>query len=49
MPTLASVGVVGRVTFATLTGASPWLVLFAFAEVVVLVLILMARAGRQAT
>jgi hypothetical protein len=46
MPTLARVGHLGRVTFASLAGASPWLVLLVFGQVVVLVLILIARVGR---
>jgi uncharacterized protein len=49
MPTLASVGALGRVTFAQLTGASPWLVLLVFGQVVVLVLMLTARVGRKTT
>jgi uncharacterized membrane protein YedE/YeeE len=49
MPALARVGALGRVTFASLTGASPWLVLLVFAQVVVLVLILIARVGRKTT
>ncbi|MBX3126311.1 MAG: YeeE/YedE family protein [Polyangiaceae bacterium] len=49
MPTLARVGALGRVTFASLAGASPWLVLLVFAQVVVLVLMLIARVGRKTT
>jgi uncharacterized protein len=49
MPTLAPVGALGRVTFAHLTGASPWLVLLVFGQVVVLVLMLIARVGRKTT
>jgi uncharacterized membrane protein YedE/YeeE len=49
MPALARVGALGRVTFASLTGASPWLVLLVFAQVVVLELILIARVGRKTT
>jgi hypothetical protein len=49
MPTLARVGALGRVTFASLAGASPWLVLLVFGQVVVLVLILIARVGRKTT
>lgn len=49
MPTLARVGALGRVTFASLAGASPWLVLLVFGQVMVLVLILIARVGRKAT
>jgi uncharacterized membrane protein YedE/YeeE len=49
MPTLARVGALGRVTFASLSGASPWLVLLVFGQAVVLVLILIARVGRTST
>jgi uncharacterized membrane protein YedE/YeeE len=49
MPTLARVGALGRVTFASLAGASPWLVLLVFGQVVVLVLMLIARVGRKTT
>ena len=49
MPTLARVGALGPVTFASLAGASPWLVLLVFGQVVVLVLILIARVGRKTT
>lgn len=49
MPTLARVGALGRVTFASLSGASPWLVLLVFGQIVVLVLILIARVGRKTT
>ncbi|MBK7581596.1 MAG: YeeE/YedE family protein [Myxococcales bacterium] len=49
MPTLARVGALGRVTFASLAGASPWLVLLVFGQVVVLVLMLIARVGRTTT
>ena len=49
MPTLARVGALGRVTFASLCGASPWLVLLVFGQAVVLVLILIARVGRKGT
>lgn len=48
VPPLARVGALGRVTFAGLTGASPWLVLLVFAQLVVLVLVLLARVGRPA-
>lgn len=47
MPSLARVGALGRVTLASLTGASPWLVLLVFGQVVALVLILIARLGRE--
>ncbi|MBX3268668.1 MAG: YeeE/YedE family protein [Sandaracinaceae bacterium] len=46
MPALARVGALGRVTFAELAGASPWLVLLVFAQAVALVLVLIARVGR---
>ena len=49
MPTLARVGALGRVTFASLAGASSWLVLLVFGQVVVLVLMLIARVGRKTT
>jgi hypothetical protein len=49
MPTLARVGSLGRVTFAGLVGASPWLVLLVFGQAVVLALLLMARVGGKAT
>ena len=49
MPTLARVGALGRVTFASLAGASPWLVLLVFGQAVVLVLMLITRVGRKAT
>jgi uncharacterized membrane protein YedE/YeeE len=49
MPTLASVGALGRVTFASLAGASPWLVLLVFGQVVLLALMLIARVGRKTT
>jgi uncharacterized membrane protein YedE/YeeE len=49
MPTLARVGALGRVTFASLAGASPWLVLLVFGQVAVLVLMLIARVGRKTT
>jgi hypothetical protein len=47
MPTLARVGSLGRVTVAGLAGASPWLVLLVFGQVVVLMLMLTARVGRK--
>ncbi|MCC6995376.1 MAG: YeeE/YedE family protein [Deltaproteobacteria bacterium] len=47
MPALARVGALGRVSLAGLTGASPWLVLLVFAQAVVLLLVLVARAGRE--
>ncbi len=48
MPKLAPLGALGRVTVAGLTGASPWLVLLVFAQLVVLTLTLTARVGRSA-
>lgn len=45
MPALAPVGALGRLTFATLMGASPWLVLLVVIQTLVLVLILVARVG----
>lgn len=42
-PPLASVGALGRVSAAT--AASPWLVVLVFVELVVLVLVLVRRAG----
>lgn len=47
MPALARVGALGRVTFASLTGASPWLVLLVFGQLVALVLILIASPRRE--
>lgn len=47
MPSLARVGALGRVTVAGLTGASPWLVLLVFAQIVALVLVLVSP-GRGA-
>ena len=49
MPTLARVGALGRVTVASLSGASPWLVLLVFGQLIVLVLILIAPMGRKTT
>jgi uncharacterized protein len=46
MPALTRVGALGRITAAELAGANPWLVLFVFTEVVVLVLVLVRRVGR---
>lgn len=46
MPTLARVGALGRVTIAGLSGASPWLVLLVFAQVVLLLFVLIARVDR---
>jgi hypothetical protein len=43
MPVLARVGALGHVTFAQMLGASPWLVLLVFGELVVIVLVLVAR------
>jgi len=47
MPALARIGSLGHVTFAQLLGASPWLVLLVFGQLVVLVLVLVARIGRR--
>jgi hypothetical protein len=43
MPALTRAGALGRLTVAQLGGASPWLVLVVFAELVVLVLAWAAR------
>ncbi len=48
MPALTRVGALGRPTLATWTGASPWLLLVVFGEVVALVLYLIARRSRAA-
>lgn len=47
MPALAGVGALGHVTFSSLADANPWLVLLVFAQVVALVLILIAPMGRK--
>jgi uncharacterized membrane protein YedE/YeeE len=47
MPLLARVGALGRITLAELCGASPWLVLLVFAELVLLVLRLTAHVGER--
>ncbi len=47
MPVLTRVGALGRITLAELAGASPWLVLLVFGQVVVLVLLLIARVERK--
>jgi hypothetical protein len=47
MPTLSRMGSLGRVTFASLMGASPWLVLLVFGQVVLLVLMLIGPLGRK--
>lgn len=49
MPTLARVGALGPITFASLLGASPWLVLLVFGQAVLLVLLLIARVGEEPT
>ena len=49
MPRLARVGALGRVTFASLAGANPWLVLLVFGQSVALMLVLVARVGRRST
>jgi hypothetical protein len=45
MPRLVKLGALGRVTLAELTDASPWLVTLVFAQVALLVLVLVRRAG----
>lgn len=47
MPALTRVGGLGRVTFADLLGARPWLVLLVFAELVLLLLFVTRRAGGE--
>ena len=47
MPVLARVGSLGRVTLAGLAGASPWLVVLVFGQIVVLVLALIARVDKN--
>lgn len=42
MPALTKLGTLGRVSFAALLGANPWLVLLLFTELVALVLVLIA-------
>lgn len=49
MPFLSRPGALGHVTFASLTGANPWLVLVVFAQAVALVLMLIARVGNGGT
>ena len=49
MPVLARFGALGHITFAQLIGASPWLVLLVFGELVVIVLVLVARIGKHPT
>jgi hypothetical protein len=49
MPVLARIGSLGHVTLAQLIGASPWLVLLVFGELVVIGLVLVARIGKRAT
>lgn len=46
MPVLARAGALGHITFAQLLGASPWLVLVVFGELVVIVLVIV-RAPSQ--
>ncbi len=43
MPSLMRVGALGRVTFAGLVGASPWLVLLVFGQLVLLLFLWLAR------
>jgi len=45
MPSLARVGALGHVTFASLSGANPWLVIVVFAQMVALVLVLIKKVG----
>ncbi|MEZ4392709.1 MAG: YeeE/YedE thiosulfate transporter family protein [Polyangiales bacterium] len=47
MPSLARVGALGRVTVASLSGATPWLVLLVFGQLVALTLVLIARVGER--
>lgn len=47
MPALTRVGGLGRVTFADLVGAKPWLALLVFAELVSLLLFVTRRAGGE--
>ncbi len=47
MPVLARFGALGHVTLAQVIGASPWLVLLVFGEVVVIALVLVARIGKR--
>jgi hypothetical protein len=46
MPALSRTGALGRITFASLLGVSPWLVLLVFGELVAVVLLLVARVGK---
>lgn len=48
MPSLTRVGAFGRVTFASLAGASPWLVLLVVGQLLALTLVLVARVGSPA-
>ena len=43
VPRLARIGALGRVTFASLAGTSPWLLLVLFAELVALLFYVLAR------
>lgn len=45
MPAIARIGSIGRVTFAELLGANPWLVLLVVAQLIVMVLLLLERVG----
>lgn len=47
MPALTKVGGLGRITLAQLAGASPWLVIVVFAELVAVVLVLVRRVGER--
>jgi len=47
MPALAKTGSLGRITLADMLGANPWLVIIVFTQLVVVVLLLIARVGRK--
>ena len=49
MPPLAKLGFLGRITFADLLGANPWLITALFVQFVVVVLLLIARVGTVST
>lgn len=46
MPSLARVGLLGRVTLAQLLGVNPWLLLLVFGELALLALVLVARVRK---
>lgn len=48
MPALTRVGGLGRITLAQRAGASPWLVIVVFVEVVAVVLVLVRQVGDDA-